>query len=65
MEKSKPGRKTELPLQKMQRFAITLDKKTVEIAREMGDGSISKGIRKKFKDQAGGVVPPFEPETAG
>ncbi len=48
MQEKRAGRPPELPLQKMKKYAITLDKETIAAAKELGEGSASKGIRRKF-----------------
>lgn len=43
--RKKAGRKSEFPTEKMQRKLVTVDALTVDLAKVLGEGNLSKGIR--------------------
>ena len=45
LQRKKAGRKSEFPTEKMQRKLVTVDALTVDLAKVLGEGNLSKGIR--------------------
>jgi len=44
------GRKAEDAGRGLARYNVSLDRETVTKARKLGEGELSRGIRKKFRD---------------